>query len=430
MEYTENKKKQERVAVFQADWALQSQTAYCAIELARSGYNVDLFLRNTPEYYEIDRLRTIPGIKIYLFNSSNNVSLAAKSVPTLKTRFKKWLGLRLSYLDSSLRYFLWLYRKTYASFLDDKDLIPEKILEESQDIINQHDYKCLIGIEKKGLIWAGKIAAESNLPFFYYSLELYTNKHNSSRQSLDACRVKQAEEKYHKLSTATIVQDKERADVLLKDNGIQSSDLIFVPVSLLEEPQIKKTNFLQEKFDLDKGNKVILQFGQINKERFSIDLANIAQNFPKNWILVFHGHDHGSAVQKINEIDTKQRVIVSLDPLPSSEIKELIASADIGLVFYKKWPLNDRLTAFSSEKIALYLQSGIPIIAFDYPGYRELMKKFKCGVTIKSLDELDDAIESILRSYDEFRSGAYECYNEYFRYSEHFKKVVEKISSL
>ena len=42
-----------RIAIFQADWPMQSQTANCSIMLAEAGYDVELYLCNTWEKWTL-----------------------------------------------------------------------------------------------------------------------------------------------------------------------------------------------------------------------------------------------------------------------------------------------------------------------------------------------------------------------------------------
>lgn len=401
-----------RVAIFQAEWPLQSQTVNCAIMLAEAGYMVDLFLYETLVYYELNQLSKSPKVQVHIFSRSDKDE--GNASPTLKTR--------VSVLKKASEFIAFIRGR-------EDNLLPDWILLKAQELMEGNNYSYLIGIEKKGLIWAGLIGEQLGIPYVYYSLELYTRDHPVSKQSRHAIEIKLAEEGYHRKSFATIVQDPERAQVLLKDNGIKSCRLFYVPVSLLGGPYRNRSLLLQERFGFHRDQIVILQLGQICEERSSIELAKVAQGFPKNWVLVLHGYGPDSDIRKIQEIDVHGRVFLSLDMVPSDQIQDLVASAHIGLVFYSPFTMNDFLTAFSSEKIALYLQCGAPIIAFDYPGYKRLIDQHRCGVVIKTLQEFPGAIKQILSSYGDFKSQSYECFMNFYDFSKNFQKVIDGIDS-
>jgi glycosyltransferase involved in cell wall biosynthesis len=100
------------------------------------------------------------------------------------------------------------------------------------------------------------------------------------------------------------------------------------------------------------------------------------------------------------------------------------------LGMYDNSCVNNRLTAFSSEKIALYLQSGVPIIAFDMGNYRDLMDAHQCGELIQDMPELPGAVDKILNSYDTYRVNAFSAYRDFYRYDQHFRAIREYLNSL
>jgi len=141
-----------------------------------------------------------------------------------------------------------------------------------------------------------------------------------------------------------------------------------------------------------------------------------------------HGYSLSESYQHLIENISHDKFIFSNELVPSEQIIDVISSADIGLVFYTAETENDLLTAFSSEKLALYLQQGKPIIAFDYPGYRKLMDECECGVLIHSLSDLPQAIETILADWDRYSRNALKCFNLYYDYSRNFMPVIEWIN--
>jgi glycosyltransferase involved in cell wall biosynthesis len=296
-------------------------------------------------------------------------------------------------------------------------------------IIDNGDYSACIGIEKKGLIWAAQIAQKLHVPYLYHSLELYTAEHPEVRKSANARILKNVEKIYHKNAYATIIQDERRGEILLRDNGVKNERKLFVPISMLGPAYRKRSRYFQAKLCLPDDTSVILNFGLIWKERLCFEVTKIAQNFPNNWVLVFHGHEEDGEIKKIRSIDRKNKVIISSQFVDESRIQEVVSSAHIALVLYKSNLQNDILTAFSSEKLALCLQCGLPIIAFNYPGY-EILTEYKCGALIKKIEELIPAIQKIMNSYDEYRQNAFKCFEAKYEYSHNYHKVVETINQL
>ena len=260
-------------------------------------------------------------------------------------------------------------------------------------------YCCLIGVEKLGLLWAGVIAQRVQAPLIYDSLELYTDEFQRVERprSVAFRRLRLAERRSHRKAVATIVQDPERARVLLADNGVPLSQatVFHVPVSVVGPVYSGTSRFLHNMLDLPTTQHIVLSFGQIHAERSALDLARAAQDFPDDWTLVMHGWGPAAIMERVRALDTRGKVRLSLDLVSSDMIPALIASADVGLSLYASRTSNDRLTAFASEKMAFYMQCGVPFVAFDYPGYTDLAHE-GAGRVIPDVGRLRGAVETIL----------------------------------
>ncbi len=400
----------QRIAIFQAEWPFQVHTANCAYGLAKAGYSVDIFLYETRPVYDFRALQNAASIRLH--------DLSEKKHNFLILRWKRWV-LKI--------------REVYLWWRGDKvrSVLPSKVLSQTASLLKDKKYHCFIGVEKKGLVWAGYMATHRGIPFIYYSLELYTWGHPFVNSSFRNRRLKLLEQKFHRLSCATLVQDARRAEVLLRDNGLSDTAVVHLPISLVGPVYEKSNGYLQQRLALGDEMVLILQFGQIGAERLSFSLAQEAQRFPEDWRLVMHSFGYASQddIDGISHINGNKRVLLSLEHVPDKRLQEMIHSAHIGLVLYKDTTDNDKLTAFSSEKLALYLQCGLPIIAFNYPGY-EFVEELQCGVLIEHTGELEQAVRIILNRYDSYRDKAYRCFQQYFDFDVNFTKVIQFIDEL
>ena len=414
---------QSNIAIFQVDHPLQVHTLNCAILLAKEGYAIDLFLHRTPMYADLELLSSYPEIRVHLLSHEEKIQCFQEEAHSFNWR---------TYYHAAR---LWLKKflfPIYAALKITRDLFFLRILLPRKAFrkMRNKQYACFIGIEKQGLIWAGLLAGRTRTPYLYYSLELYTWEHPYIQQSFMMKIVKLLEKTFHQRSCATIVQDAMRGGILLADNKVEQTRLLYVPVSLMKPIYTKHSTFFQEKFDLHEEQFIILQFGHISEDRFTLELTEIAQDFPENWRLLLHGCcGFQSVVAKIQARNNRQRVILSLDRLPDSMLQPMAASAKAGLVLYPPEPINDRLTSRSSEKLALYLQCGVPVVAFNYPGY-ELLEEYGCGVLIRELHELPQAIERIQADHEAFSRNAYRCFMDHYELSRNFQKVIRFINEL
>lgn len=407
-----------RIGIFQADWPLQSQTANCAFMLARAGYEVDLFLNNVPQYFDIQsspEFQENPNIHLHIYGNREDDLHFPFPLRSNKIFLKKLNTLMAR-----------LFLRMLITMRWKQSVINEAVLKQSADFIEGKNFRLFIGIEKKGLLWAGNMGDRFSCPYLYYSLELYTKDHPDAMLTYLDRQIKKAEAVYHKKAAATIIQDAARACVLFEDNGVPPDGLTFyVPVSLLGAARQERSSFFNYKYKLPPTQKIILQFGLFYNRRFSAELIDVARQFTSDSTLVLHGYSLSESYQNIIENKCHDKFIFSNELVPSEQIIDVISSADIGLVFYTAETENDLLTAFASEKLALYLQQGKPIVAFDYPGYRKLINECECGVLIHSLSELPQAISTILADWDRYSRNAVKCFNKYYNYSDNFTPVIE-----
>jgi len=118
---------------------------------------------------------------------------------------------------------------------------------------------------------------------------------------------------------------------------------------------------------------------------------------------------------EINALDLKSTDFKGW--LSRDEVQSLLSQAKIGLVtlhptanYYDAYPV----------KMFEYMAAGLPVIASDFPVYREIIEKANCGILVDPLKpkEISEAIESLLCAPDVIikyarngRKAAMEYYN-------------------
>jgi glycosyltransferase involved in cell wall biosynthesis len=388
-----------RIGIFEYDWSMYSFIRDLAIKLTESGYTVDIFHKDPNfglDFTNIELFKHNSNVRYINFRTSNTLSCK------IARKIKKFLGkLSRNYLQNP------------------KNIIDREILLKSKRIVAKSKYQCFIGVEKSGLIWAGMLAQLYGYPLIYYSLELYLEDH----PDIDGySHLRKAEKKYHQLSRATIIQDRARADALMKHNEIGTTDLIYFPISVRGDVVENKSCFFYQKYKIKETQQILLYFGLIQDERFSTDLVRIASLLKDTNKLVLHGFGEQTYLDYLQSIADKNRVLFSLDFVPEEKIIEVISSAAIGLALYPDTSSNDRLVAFSSVKMAYYMQCGIPVIAFDSESFRELINAYKCGELINSIDEIPQKVEKILSEYESYRKQAFMAFRQFYDFDKNFNK--------
>ena len=146
------------------------------------------------------------------------------------------------------------------------------------------------------------------------------------------------------------------------------------------------------------------------------------------YITIFHGQGELEEINKINCLG--DNIYISNELVPERMLENIISSSFIGIVLYRNNNKNDMLTAFSSEKMARLLQSGIPIIAFNNISYRTLMNEFRCGVLINSIGEIPIAIHEIKHNYSKYQDNCYNAFDKYYNYNRYKSDLSNFILNL
>ena len=401
-----------RIAIFQYKLDLSSYTKELILRLAGDGYTVEVFTANKYFYNNqaaLERLKGESNIVIHNIETKAQFFLF---------KFLRIVRLIVFAIIKRVPVMRKVCKQKYRVVGDEYYKCSEKLIEE-----HKLDYLCFIGIEKKGLVWAGKLSEATGIPFIYYSLELYLEGHPRYNEFK---RDREQEIFYHQRARATIIQDELRANVLFKCNRIKQQDKILFPISVSGKPHKVNSNYLREKYRLPRETKILLYFGGIEKTRDCSLIANVLERSMNGFVVIFHGPGKRDYLE---ELAKKKNVIVSSKLVPDEQIGDIILSADIGLALYPNTNSNYRLTAFSSERVALYLRYGIPIITMNNESYRKLFSKYRCGEMIDTYDELPKAADKIMTNVKAYKNLANMAYEEFYNFDKNVKVIINYLES-
>src|ERR1044071_4068817 len=307
-----NERTHKRIGRFEYDWSMYHYVKDFAIKLAEAGYLVDIFLKDwniRPDFANTKDFSLYQNTRFFNFTTKETTR------QTIKRKYTRLLN--------KIAIFLSIPRNHTP-----EQIIDRNVLKRSKEIVGTEQYYCYIGVEKKGLVWAGMLSEIYNCPLVYFSLELYIEDNPAFFRTY---HVRDAEKKYHQRAIATIVQDRPRANVLLRSNGIEQTKLLYFPVSANGDTVREKSKFLHNKLHIDDNKKIILYFGAIEEDRFISEIVKMARDLDDGTILVVHGMGPKRYINYLQSIADKNKVIFSFDFIPEQEIEDLVSSADIGI---------------------------------------------------------------------------------------------------
>jgi glycosyltransferase involved in cell wall biosynthesis len=290
-------------------------------------------------------------------------------------------------------------------------------------------YSAVFGIDSIGGACGQFVASLKRAPFFFWSLELsFDADSRHPRKRL----LRNLERRACRKSSWIVVQDRAREKALIAENRPGHTRTLLVPNAPLGEPHIEPSDLLYRRLRIAPELQIVLHAGILDYQVLALEMADSVRSWPPQYCLVLHTNERKPRgdpyIQQIRDLHD-ERVFLSLDPVGLKEVDSLMSSAYIGLAIYsREIGLNAQLIPFASGKIPSYLRNGVPVIASDQPGVRELLDAYRCGIAISSLDEIPAALESISHNYDNYRAGAIECYLREYEFSTHFDKVIDAIA--
>jgi glycosyltransferase involved in cell wall biosynthesis len=74
------------------------------------------------------------------------------------------------------------------------------------------------------------------------------------------------------------------------------------------------------------------------------------------------------------------------------------------------------------------MRVGVPVVANDIPGMRELVAGNSCGIVIESAEHIAQAIGAMLANYRTFSQSALAAYENY-RFDASYEAVLRRIES-
>ncbi len=394
------------IAIFQYEWPLQIHTLNLAAAFASKGCRVDLFLKGcSADLVDLGRLEKYPSIRIVNFDVTTKTGKLAGGFRRLQKAALNRLARRISYTPI-------IFPTVLAAL----------------PYVRRDKSELFIGVEKKGMIWASFLSRLTGTPFVYYSLELYDEQHPFFVDVVGFSALRRLEKKSHRKASATIIQDRLRKEHLFRSNGITNNRAVLLPVSIPGRSNGREHDLPRAKWGILEV-PIVLYLGLIEKSRHCLELADVARHNSHSFKIVFHGYGEPTFLQRIRDTGG-EGVILSTELVSEDLLPDIVASADIGLATYGTECANEVLTAFASEKVALYCRAGIPFVAFDTPSYRELVQGSPCCILIEKIADLPRAVEVIMKDYSAYKANALNAFQKYYKFERNVAQVITQLNDV
>lgn len=393
--------------------------------LATSGFQVDIFI-NEKTFWESPVKFTEPKIRVVMCRSRplREEDIIGWIIWGIIDRLGRKVVFNLHYLfygnNIKLERYLGIFNPTQYFF--------SKVL---MNHISGKSYMALIGIDMSGFLPCSYVAKKMNTPVVYYNMELFQEKNCKDNRALLS---KALEIKCSQKCWFTVIQSRERAQVYMKENKISEDSIRYLTIATCGQPITETGDYFRKKFHLSKDQIIVLYAGNIIDWAMCYETVQSVSNWPEKCVLVLHTWrkdiEKTEYFKKIVKESDPKKVYFSTTPVEYEKLPNILSSADIGLLFYR--PIDENFTEIgsSSNKIAQYVQVGLPLIANDFPSIRKIFQKYKSGVCVSSPDKIGVALIKVFEDYDSYRRGAFRSYEEHYNFPKAFAPILSELNKM
>jgi glycosyltransferase involved in cell wall biosynthesis len=260
----------------------------------------------------------------------------------------------------------------------------------------------LVALDPPGLAVASRVSRKRGSPVVYWPQELYP-----------AGQRPWSDQERANIGRAQVVVgfDEERNRLLAENAGPIQARLLTVPNASLGGEIDAAGGYWHRKFGLQASTRVVMFTGGVEGPYNLLrEILGTMGRWPADTVLVVHTLSGRQAVADLALLlfreGLNQRVMVSTDDVPFSELHQLFAGAHIGLALYSRSSPNHWHAGLSSGKTLQFLHCGVPVIVNDTPLLRRVIGEPGAGVCLSDPDSLPDAIVRILSDGEGFEKRA------------------------
>lgn len=263
--------------------------------------------------------------------------------------------------------------------------------------------------------------------FYYFNLEIYTpylhvgvlkqNPYFYTHYKLEYPINKLKEILYtHKTKMFTI-QDSLRAELSAK-YFVKHKNTVFIPNS-----------YIFEEFEIaDEHKGGVIYVGGIKRDFLVEQFKNL--RLIKNVPVTFSGWIDDWCRQEIKELRiTNPNLVFKEQDLPIEEYVCYLQQFSIGLIWYSPARADEAhyYMGLSSGKMFRYLSMGMPVIAVTCAGITREVRKYKLGVVIDNISELESAYAEIMKNYSYYRENVIKTYKKRYDFS---KRIIPLLDDM
>jgi hypothetical protein len=283
----------------------------------------------------------------------------------------------------------------------------------------------------RGLFAAWAVSLLRRTVYINYQTELYIGDKLNTR----AARLfKAIERRAARKALLTIEHDPQRCELLCADLGVPMERVVVVPNAPVGPARAVASAFLHQRLGLPLDMHLLVCPGTLSDAFQSKQVVVAAQGLPEGWRCVLHSAQPRSEdepyIRELRALNTWQRVVLSLQPIPYSQIDALMGSARAGIVLYaSELGQNTATVGLASGKLSHFLKIGVPVIVSPLPGLADFVLQHRVGLVLERPEQLPELLARIEADAEGYRARALQCFDGQLSYERHFGAVLRRIEA-
>jgi glycosyltransferase involved in cell wall biosynthesis len=166
-----------------------------------------------------------------------------------------------------------------------------------------------------------------------------------------------------------------------------------------------RPDLIRERLGLPPTTRIALYHGGLMSDRGIRESMEAVLSVPDTaLVLLGYGPWRDRLAGEVEEPPYQGRVFL-IDAVPSSELLEWVASADVAVIPIQDTSPNHRYG--TANKLWEAIAAGVPVVASDLPGMRDIVRETGCGVLVdgSSPASIAEGMRSILLAPAEERAA-------------------------
>jgi len=299
-------------------------------------------------------------------------------------------------------------------------------------ILYYRKYDLIIGVDRQGLLEANILNRLIKSRYIFISFEITFEKETS-------IRYKAIEKEASKNVSRWIIQDEERAQKLMEENGLKESNKFLLPLASAGVGN-KSELRLRDQLGIPNAKYVAIAIGSIARWSMTNEIIKSVINWPDDWVLILHERYGRTRELLMNELPDMESYINKKIFISDSatdnvdDMSTILSGVDAGIALYKPDYVgpytgnNLKYLGLASGKISTYLRYGIPVIANEIGLYAEVIHKHQLGIIVSSP-------ENITTQLSELKSPCYSVnaeryFSEYLDFNNYSDEFLNEILSV